>query len=74
MGTVPEDHSEDFRLDRTQFSVVRLTDPDDSIEYWLSRPVAERLQALEFLRRTFYGDRASEGLQRIIEVAQLERR
>jgi hypothetical protein len=74
MGTLPEDHTEDLRLDRTQFSVARLTDPDDSLEYWLSRPVEERLRALELLRRTFYGDRAGEGLQRVIEVAQLEQR
>jgi hypothetical protein len=65
----------EFRLDRTQFSVARLTDPHDAIGYWLSRPVGERLQALEFLRRTFYGyTNASEGLQRVLEVAQFEQR
>jgi hypothetical protein len=72
---VPEDEIEDFRLDRTQFSVKRLTDPDDAVEYWLSRPVEERLRALELLRRTFYGyTSASAGLQRVLEVAQLEQR
>jgi len=55
MGTAYDDGIEDFQLDRTQFSVVRLTDPDDAVEYWLSRPVEERLRALELLRRTFYG-------------------
>ncbi len=75
MGTEFEDGVEEFRLDRTQFSVARLTDPDDAVEYWLSRPVEERLRALELLRRTFYGyTSASEGLQRVLEVAQLERR
>ena len=75
MGTAPEERIEDFRLDRTQFSVVRLTDPDDAVEYWLSRSVEERLRALEFLRRTLYGyTSASERLQRVLEVAQLERR
>jgi hypothetical protein len=74
MGTAREDELDDFRLDRTQLSVARLTDPDDALEYWLSRPVEERLRALELLRRTFYGDRAGEGLQRVIEVAQLEQR
>jgi hypothetical protein len=72
VSTVPEDHTEDFRLDRTQFSVVRLTDPDDSLEYWLSRPVEERLQALERLRRTFYGQSATERIQKVVEVIQLE--
>jgi hypothetical protein len=64
-----------FRLDRTQFSVARLTDADDAREYWLSRPVEERLRALELLRRTFYGyASASESLQRGLEVDQLEQR
>jgi hypothetical protein len=68
-----EDGIEEFRLDRTQFSVVRLTDRDDAVAYWLSQPVEERLRALELLRRTFYGyTGASEGLQRVLEVAQLE--
>jgi len=75
MSSALEDETEDFRLDRTQFSVTRLTDPDDAVEYWLSRPVDERLRALELLRRTFYGyTSASEGLQRVLEVAQLEQR
>jgi hypothetical protein len=75
MDTKSEESIDEFRLDRSQFSVVSLTDPDDSLDYWLSRPVEERLQALAFLRRTFYGQAyASEGFQRVLEVAQLERR
>ncbi|MGA2116040.1 MAG: hypothetical protein ABSH56_14970 [Bryobacteraceae bacterium] len=74
MAISPEEPADDFQMDRTQFSVARLTDPDDSLDYWLSRPVEERLRALELLRRTFYGyTSAGEGLQRILEVAQLER-
>jgi hypothetical protein len=75
MGTGPEERGDELRLDRTQFPVARLTDPDDSVAYWLSRPVEERLQALEHLRRTFYRyTSASEGLQRVLEVAPLEPR
>jgi hypothetical protein len=73
MDAAPEERMDDFRLDRTQFSVGRLTDPDDGVKYWLSRPVEERLRALELLRRTFYGyTDATEGLQRVLEVAQLK--
>ncbi len=69
------DLADDLKVDRTQLSVARLTDPDDSRCYWLSRPVEERLQALELLRRTFYGPNyAAEGLQRVLEIAKLERR
>jgi|HubBroStandDraft_2_1064218.scaffolds.fasta_scaffold378297_3 hypothetical protein len=50
-GMPADDGSEDFRLDRTEFSVARLADPDNAVGYWLSRPVEERLRALEFLRR-----------------------
>jgi hypothetical protein len=64
---------QDIKVDRTKFSVMSLTDPDDSLEYWLSRPVAERLQALEMLRRIFYGEAAATArLQRVFEVAELK--
>jgi hypothetical protein len=75
MASAPDDAMEDFQVDRTRISVARLTDKDDAVEYWLSPPVEERLRALELLRRTFYGDTsASEGLQRVLEVAQLKLR
>jgi hypothetical protein len=75
MDPAPEKPIDEFRRDRTQFSVARLTDPDDSLEYWLSRPVEERLRALERLRRISYGDTVASGrLQRVFEVARLERR
>jgi len=47
LGERSADDLDGFRLDRTQFSVARLTDRDDALEYWLSRPVEERLRALE---------------------------
>ena len=73
MDPTPDDRSGDFRLDRTQFSVRKLSDRDDAVAYWLSRPAEERLRALELLRRTFYGyTDAGEGLQRVHEVAQLK--
>jgi hypothetical protein len=65
---------DDLQIDRSSFSVGRLTDPDDALTYWLSRPVLERLQALELLRRTFYGADADARLQRVFEVAKLESR
>jgi hypothetical protein len=74
VSMTPDNESDEPRLDRTKFSVVRLTDPDDALEYWLSRPVEERLRALELLRKTFYGASALEGLQRVLEVAQFEPR
>lgn len=37
------------------------------LDYWLSRPVEERLSAVEFLRRQYYG-RSSAGLRRVVSV------
>ncbi len=37
------------------------------LEYWLSRPAEERLSAVEFLRRQYYG-RSSAGLRRVVSV------
>jgi hypothetical protein len=75
MDPNPEESIDEPRLDKSHFSVVPLNAPDDALEYWLSRPVVERLQALERLRRIWYGPTyASEGLQRVLEVVQLERR
>ena len=48
---MPDEQIDEFRLDRTRFSVALLTDPDDALDYWLSRPVEERLRALEHLRK-----------------------
>jgi hypothetical protein len=67
-----EESSGDLQIDRTQFSVVRLKDQDDAVAFWLTRPVVERLRALEQLRRTFYGARATERLQQVLEVSTLE--
>ena len=72
MGITDQAESEEFRNDRSHFSVVRLTDPDDAVACWLTRPPIERLQALKLLRRTFYGyTSATEGLQRVLKIAQL---
>jgi len=39
-----------------------------NLEYWLSRPVEERVAAVDELRREWYGD--SQRLQRIARVVQ----
>ena len=66
---------ESLKVDRTQFTVARLEDRDDSPAYWLTRPVEERIAALELLRHTFYDySETGEGRQRVLEVAKLDRR
>ena len=68
------DPAEGLKVDRTAFSVASLRSPDDSVAWWRSRSVDERLQGIELLRRTFYGVAETGGrLQRVLEVAQLKR-
>jgi len=65
--------SGDLKIDRTRLSVARLEDSDDSVAYWLSKPVEERLEALELLRQIFYDySETGPGLQRILEIVKLD--
>ena len=53
----------------------KLTDRVSDRQYWLSKTPAERFEALELLRQIAYGyDPATERLQRVFEVTDLEGR
>jgi len=43
------------------------------LDYWLARPAADRIAAVELLRKQVYGD-YPEGLQRVYRIARLPRR
>jgi hypothetical protein len=63
------------RLDRQILVVERLGEETKDRQYWMSKTPAERFEALELLRQIAYGyDPATERLQRVLEVTQLERR
>jgi hypothetical protein len=65
------DSYSDFRLDKTVFSEVSLSDADDEKTYWLSKTPQERLRAMEQIRQTIYGyTLASARFQRVFEVTQ----
>ncbi len=60
------------RMDKTRLTVAGLTDVSDEQAFWQAKTPAERLQAVEFLRRVMYGyDPVTARLQRLLEVAQL---
>ncbi len=60
-----------LRMDKSAFSVGRLTDASDDREYWLSKSPQERLEAVEIMRQIVYGyDPSTTRLQRVLEVAQ----
>ena len=44
---------------------------EQDLRYWLSRPAAERIAAVELLRRQHFGSTAR--LQRIVRVIERER-
>ncbi|HOS99665.1 MAG TPA: hypothetical protein PLY66_01560 [Acidobacteriota bacterium] len=58
-------------LDRRIFDVVDLNRSGHDVPFWLTRTGAERLLALELLRRVCYGyDETAEGLQRVLVIAE----
>lgn len=64
--------SEDYkypRIDRRKFEVVSADEPRDR-NYWLTRPVEERLEQIELLRRINYGTATTGRLQRVLEVVE----
>jgi hypothetical protein len=64
-----------WSIDRTVFSAGSFADEPDDLAYWLSRPPAERLAAIEFLRRQFYDHgKTEQEFRRFFEVAEREPR
>jgi len=55
-------------MDKTALKKMKLGEetPKDDLAYWLSRPVEERIEAVEILRREYYG--SSARLQRISHI------
>jgi hypothetical protein len=54
-------------------SVDRTDTTDDDLDFWLSKPVAERIAAVEVLRRRVFGgdsDATGSRLQRVCRVVQ----
>ncbi|MDP1571328.1 MAG: hypothetical protein Q8L86_15140 [Vicinamibacterales bacterium] len=64
-----------LRVDRSAMCTQSLHDTPDDRTWWWTRSVAERLAAIEIMRRTVYGRAATDGrLQRILEIAQRQPR
>lgn len=59
-----------LKIDKTKLSVVHEFDNSEEKAYWLSRTPEERLRHVETLRRMNYGDKATERLQKVIEVVK----
>lgn len=60
---------------RTEIETVGLSARSNDRQYWMSKTPEERFEALELLRQIAYGyDPATARLQRVFEVAKLQRR
>jgi len=59
-----------FRVARSAVSIGKVSDEPDERHYWWSRTPLQRLEAVEYLRRMNYGDDATAGLQRVLEITQ----
>jgi len=63
------DDTSGLQVNRMMLDIADLHAPSDDKAYWLSRSAAERLEAVETMRRILYGyDPAAERLQRLLEV------
>lgn len=63
------------KIDRTVLTVVGLHDEPDDKDFWLTKTPTERWQMTEYLRQLNYGyDPSDARLQRVLTVAQRERR
>lgn len=61
------------KIQKNIIEVVDLHEADDTA-CWLNRSAAERIEAIEFMRKVMFGhDRVSERLQRVLEIADLKR-
>ena len=61
-----------YKMDKTAFSVITLSEKSGDREYWLSKTPQERLAALELMRQINYGyDPATSRLQRVLEIVEL---
>ena len=62
------------RVDRRVFIIGTLHGESDERDYWQRQTPQQRLAHVERLRRINYGPRATERLQRVLELAQREQR
>lgn len=60
------------RMDKTKFEIIDLHEQKNDYDYWMSKSPEERFQAIAIMRKINYGDRATERLQRVLEVVESE--
>lgn len=59
-----------MQVDRSIVSISSVFEDTESRNYWLTQDPQKRVRHIEELRRINYGNRATERLQRVFEIAQ----
>jgi hypothetical protein len=57
-------------MNRQVYEVATFETLSSDLDYWLSRTLTERLEALELLRQIHYGEAANGRLVRVYEVVE----
>jgi hypothetical protein len=63
----------DFAKVERVVQIKKLHDPDDSLDYWLSKTIEERFAALEYLRQQWMPNAAQSRFQRVCTITQRSR-
>ena len=55
-------------------NITKMSEAQSDVDFWRTRPVAERLRALEEIRIEFHGDEyeSESGLQRVFRISKLQ--
>lgn len=62
----------EFGLDRTKIAIFKLGNEPKGYVYWLTQPIEKRISAIEFYRKQYHQDYATESrLQRVYNITQL---
>lgn len=61
------------RLDRSKIRRVHLQDADDWVDFWLTKTLDERLDAIEQQRKVIYGYEIAPRLQRVLGITRTKR-
>lgn len=63
-----------FKLDKTVVKKFNLGNEPKDYVYWLSQPPEKRIEAIEFLRKQYYGEDAfKSGFQRVFRIIKQTR-
>ena len=65
--------TKEFKLQKvvTKLTLEEASDPRRDLKYWLSRPSSERIAAVEYLRKQYYGDAGR--IQKVVRIVKMEK-